>query len=292
MSNVINCREIAESIMTEARHHVHEIIEQTGEAPRLAVIVVGDDHASQVYVRNKIRRCESVGIEYKTYHFSEQILTGVLKDRIKQLNNDDNVHGILVQLPLPSHIDVDEVIECINPQKDVDGLHPVNQARLLNNVEPRLDPCTPAGVMKILEAGLPDGLSGLSVAVLGRSRLFGQPMAQMLVNADATVSICHSKTGPVSRDCIMMASDIVISAIGKPEYFNHDHFLDGTTIIDVGINRDQDGLICGDVDTHSVLDNLPLARITSVPGGVGVITTAMLILNVVKAYRIQKGCER
>lgn len=285
MAGIIDCKVIAEEILTEARAEVEKIVEQTGEAPRLAVIIVGNDPASQVYVRNKIRRCEAVGIESKTLHFSEDLTEDNLIYQIMALNHDKDVHGILVQMPLPKHINEDKIINTIHPDKDVDGLHPQNQARLLNNVEPRLDPCTPAGVMRILNHVHPEGVEGKHAVVIGRSRLFGKPMAQLLQNANATVTVCHSRT--VGIKCYMWRSDIAISAIGIPHKFDSYHFLEGTTIIDVGINRLEDGKIVGDINTEAVLYEKPRANITPVPGGVGILTTAMLMLNTIKAYKIQ-----
>ena len=287
MAGVIDCKIIAEEILTEARAEVEKIVEQTGEAPRLAVIIVGNDPASQVYVRNKIRRCEAVGIESTTLHFSEEMTEDNLICQITALNHDKDVHGILVQMPLPKHINEDKIINTIHPDKDVDGLHPQNQARLLNNVEPRLDPCTPAGVMRILNHVHPEGVEGKHAVVIGRSRLFGKPMAQLLQNANATVTVCHSRT--VGIECHMWGADIAISAIGSPHKFDNYHFMRGTTIIDVGINRLEDGKIVGDINTESVLREVPDANITPVPGGVGILTTAMLMLNTIKAYKIQKG---
>ena len=287
MAGIIDCKVIAEEILTEARAEVEKIIEQTGEAPRLAVIIVGNDPASQVYVRNKIRRCEAVGIESTTLHFSEEMTEDNLICQIMALNHDKDVHGILVQMPLPKHINEDKIINTICPDKDVDGLHPQNQARLLNNVEPRLDPCTPAGVMRILNHVHPEGVEGKHAVVIGRSRLFGKPMAQLLQNANATVTVCHSKTIWIEKHT--WEADIVISAIGSPRKFDDYYFEGNTTIVDVGINRLEDGKIVGDIDTESVLREAPRTDITPVPGGVGILTTAMLMLNTIKAYKIQKG---
>lgn len=287
MAGIIDCKVIAEEILTEARAEVEKIVEQTGEAPRLAVIIVGNDLASQVYVRNKIRRCEAVGIESTTLHFSEEMTEDNLICQIKALNDDKDVHGILVQMPLPKHINEDKIINTIHPDKDVDGLHPQNQARLLNNVEPRLDPCTPAGVMRILNHVHPEGVEGKHAVVIGRSRLFGKPMAQLLQNANATVTVCHSKT--IWIEYHTWEADIVISAIGSPHKFDDYYFTGNTTIVDVGINRLEDGKIVGDINTEAVLCEKPHASITPVPGGVGILTTAMLMLNTIKAYKIQKG---
>lgn len=284
-SQIINCKEIAEEILAEARDQVEEIAQSTGGVPRLAVVVVGNDPASQVYVRNKIHRCEAVGIESEVIRLGETISQAYVRSIIRGLNNNPDVHGILVQVPLPKHINEDEIIELIHPDKDVDGLHPQNQARLLNNVEPRLDPCTPQGVMRILNHVHPEGVEGKHATVVGRSRLFGKPMAQMLQNANATVTVCHSKTMHI--ECYMWGSEIVISAIGSPHKFDDYHIVDHTTVIDVGINRLEDGSLVGDINTNSILRGRTNASITPVPGGVGILTTAMLMLNTIKAYKIQ-----
>ena len=288
MDKLINCQAVVDKIMNGVKKDVARIAELYGDAPRLAVILVGNDPASEVYVRNKTRRCEQAGIECETIHLPADTTMSMLKSHILGLNKNESVHGILVQMPLPRHIDADEIINTIDPMKDVDGLHPFNQAQLLNNKHPRLEPCTPAGVMKILSEVYGEGpLSGKAITILGRSRLFGQPMAQMAVNADMTVSICHSKTGELDKFVLMQNADVVVSAIGKPKELNADDFTEFTTIIDVGINRDENGKLCGDVDTQDILDTLDRVQITPVPGGVGIVTTAMLMENVVHAYCIQ-----
>ena len=291
MDNIINCKEIAEEILLEASRSVQEIVEQTGDVPRLAVIIVGDDPASQVYVRNKIRRCEAVGIESNTIRLSADITEAQLLSHVAELNLDPHTHGILVQMPLPHHINEDNVINSILATKDVDGLHPFNQAQLMNNKEPRLDPCTPAGVMRILNKVYDNDISGGRAVVIGRSRLFGKPMVQMLLNANATVTTCHSRTVREDMKEITRGSDIVISAIGKPHYFDGSDISDWSTVIDVGINRLEDGSLVGDVNTQDVIDQQPNVAITPVPGGVGILTTAMLMLNTIKAYKIQKGAS-
>ena len=291
MGVLIDCKVVADQILTEARNEVEEIIKNTGGVPRLAVIIVGDDPASQVYVRNKVRRCEAVGIESDVFRLDKNISQTYINLLIRGLNNEPDIHGILVQMPLPKHLDEDAIINAIHPDKDVDGLHPQNQARLLNNIEPRLDPCTPAGVMRILSHVHPEGIEGKHAVVIGRSRLFGKPMAQLLQNANATVTVCHSKTESIEYH--MWGANIVISAIGSPHKFNTCHFVRDTTIIDVGINRLEDGKIVGDVDTDLILHGMPDSniQITPVPGGVGILTTAMLMLNTIKAYKIQKESD-
>ena len=284
MVNVINCHEIADRLLNELEQEVAAIREATGERPRLDVILVGDHPASKVYVNNKMKRCERVGIESKLWKFDESVTTDDLLALIAELNNTVDCHGLMVQLPLPKHINEDEILEAIHWAKDVDGLTSTNQARLLNNHPMRLDPCTPLAVMEILKTQL-DHVQGRDVTVIGRSRLFGSPMALMLRNANATVTMCHSRsdlTAPLKH------AEIVISAVGLPKYFKADQFGSQQIIVDVGINRDEAGKLCGDIDFASfeqAFEKCP--RITPVPGGVGVLTTTLLMSNTVKAYHLQ-----
>lgn len=284
MVNVINCHDIADRLLNELEQEVATIHKATGERPRLDVILVGDNPASKVYVNNKIKRCERVGIESKLWRFDESVTTDGLLALISELNNTVDCHGLMVQLPLPDHIDSERVIDVIRWDKDVDGLTPTNQAGLLNNTPRHLAPCTPLAVMEILKEAVGD-VTGKNVTVIGRSRLFGKPMAFMLQNANATVTMCHSHsdlTGPLKQ------SEVVISAIGSPKFFKADQFAANQTLIDVGINRDEVGKLCGDIDFASfeqAFEKCP--RITPVPGGVGVLTTTLLMSNTVKAYHLQ-----
>ena len=284
MVNVINCHDIADRLLNELEQEVAAIHQATGERPRLDVILVGDNPASKVYVNNKIKRCERVGIESKLWRFDESVTADDLLALISELNNTVDCHGLMVQLPLPKHLNEDEILEAIHWAKDVDGLTSTNQARLLNNHPMRLDPCTPLAVMEILKTQL-DSVQGSDVTVIGRSRLFGSPMALMLRNANATVTMCHSRsdlTGPLKN------AEIVISAVGLPKYFKADQFGSQQIIVDVGINRDEAGKLCGDIDFASfeqAFEKCP--RITPVPGGVGVLTTTLLMSNTVKAYHLQ-----
>ena len=284
MVNVINCHEIADRLLNELEQEVAAIHKETGERPRLDVILVGDNPASKVYVNNKIKRCERVGIESKLWRFDESVTTDDFLALISELNNTVDCHGLMVQLPLPKHINEDEILEAIHWAKDVDGLTSTNQARLLNNHPMRLDPCTPLAVMEILKTQL-DSVQGRDVTVIGRSRLFGSPMALMLRNANATVTMCHSRsdlTAPLKH------AEIVISAVGLPKHFKADQFGWQQIIVDVGINRDEAGKLCGDIDFESfVADSIRHPHITPVPGGVGVLTTTLLMSNTVKAYRLQ-----
>ena len=281
MVNVINCHDIADRLLNELEQEVATIHKATGERPRLDVILVGDNPASKLYVNNKVKRCERVGIISRVHPFTETVTTEQLIDHINLLNHHADCHGLMVQLPLPDHIDSDRVIDAIRWDKDVDGLTSTNQAGLLNNTPRHLAPCTPLAVMEILKEAVGD-VTGKHATVIGRSRLFGKPMALMLQNANATVTMCHSRsdlTGPLKQ------SEIVISAIGSPKFFKANQFATNQTLIDVGINRDEAGKVCGDFDaaTFEATDH----QLTPVPGGVGVLTTTLLMSNTIKAYEWQ-----
>lgn len=285
---IINCQVIADRLLNQFATTVEQLKAQTGISPRLDVILVGENPASKLYVNNKVKRCERVGIISRVHTFTETVTTEQLIHHIHLLNHHADCHGLMVQLPLPDHIDSDRVIDAIRWDKDVDGLTSTNQAGLLNHSPRYLTPCTPLAVMEILKEAVGD-VTGKNVAVIGRSRLFGKPMALMLQNANATVTMCHSRsdlTGPLKH------SEIVISAIGSPKFFKADQFAANQTLIDVGINRDEAGKVCGDFDaaTFEATDH----QLTPVPGGVGVLTTTMLMYNTMKAceWQIKKtsGC--
>jgi methylenetetrahydrofolate dehydrogenase (NADP+)/methenyltetrahydrofolate cyclohydrolase len=248
-----------------------------GFRPGLAVVLVGDDPASAVYVRNKDRAAASVGIAAQTIRLPAETAQADLLARIAALNGDAAVDGILVQLPLPKHIDARAVIAAIDPAKDVDGLHPVNAGRLADG-DPALVPCTPLGVMKLLAAeGV--GLRGARALVLGRSNLVGRPVAALLLNADATVTVAHSRTRDLPEEC--RRADILVAAVGRPELVRGDWLRPGAVVIDVGINRLDDGRLVGDVAFEEA--RAVAAAITPVPGGVGPMTIACLLENTVQA---------
>lgn len=277
---IINCHNIADRLLTQFATDITQLKEETGITPRLDVILVGDNPASKVYVNNKVKRCERVGIISCIHTFTETVTTQQLIDHIQLLNQHTDCHGLMVQLPLPDHIDSDQVIDAIRWDKDVDGLTSINQAGLLNNTQ-HIAPCTPLAVMEILKEAVGD-VTGKNATVIGRSRLFGKPMALMLQNANATVTMCHSRsdlTHPLKH------SDIVISAIGSPKFFKASQFANSQTLVDVGINMDEAGKLCGDIDaaTFEETDH----QLTPVPGGVGVLTTTMLMYNTIKAYKWQ-----
>ena len=248
-----------------------------GVTPGLAVILVGDDAASQVYVRNKIATCEKTGIKSFGHFLPASTSAADLLDLIKKLNGDKTVHGILLQLPLPAGLDANMMIQAIDPAKDVDGLHPLNAGRLMAGL-PGLAPCTPQGAL-ILIKSVEEKLAGLHAVVIGRSLLFGKPMAQLLLASDCTVTQCHSKTRDLPGIC--RQADILIAAIGRARMVKGDWIKPGAIVIDVGINRQEDGKLTGDVDYEAAAK---VARaITPVPGGVGPMTIACLMANAVKA---------
>jgi methylenetetrahydrofolate dehydrogenase (NADP+)/methenyltetrahydrofolate cyclohydrolase len=256
----------------------------TNSTPCLAVIQVGDNPASTTYVNNKIKACNECGIKSKVYHFLH-ITEEKLLHLISELNYDSEVHGILVQLPLPENINEKRVLEAIRICKDVDAFHPYNTGRLFEG-DPEFVPCTPAGIMELLKAYNIDP-AGKECVVVGRSNIVGKPIAHLLLQANGTVTICHSKTKNLEEVC--KRADILICAIGKPKFFNEDHVKLGAVVIDVGINRDENGKLCGDVDFEAVKDIVKF--ITPVPGGCGPLTIAMLMKNTYHAAWLQEGAR-
>lgn len=250
-----------------------------GVVPGLAVVLVGQDPASQVYVRNKTKACVEAGLAVIDHKLAADVTEAEVLARVAELNRDPAVDGILVQLPLPPHIDARKVLLAIDPGKDVDGFHPENLGRLLMG-EPRFVPCTPLGVMRLLEeAGV--SLAGAEAVVLGRSNIVGKPMAVLLTAADATVTVCHSRTRDL-RDAVARA-DVVVAALGKPQFVKGAWIKPGAAVIDVGINRGADGKLCGDVEFAAAAERA--SAITPVPGGVGPMTIAMLLANTLSAAR-------
>lgn len=251
---------------------------QNGMMPHLAVVLVGENAASQVYVRNKENACKKAGIRSTVLRLPENCTQAELEDAVRALNEDASVHGILVQLPLPDHLDEAAVLRLIDPDKDVDGFHAMNSGRLMNG-QRGFVPCTPLGVMRMLEAyGIP--VRGKHAVVIGRSNIVGKPMAMLLLAADATVTICHSKTENLAQ--IARQADILVAAVGRPRFVTADMIKPGAAVIDVGINR-VDGAIVGDVDFDGVSE--VAGYLTPVPGGVGQMTIAMLLANTLDAAR-------
>src|SRR5688572_4441791 len=254
-----------------------------GVRPGLAAILVGDDAASRVYVRNKARACEETGVRSEIHEFAEQVSENELLERIARLNADRAVHGILVQLPLPGRLDANRVLAAVSPAKDVDGFHAANLGALLQG-RPGFVPGTPGGVMRLLEhAGVT--LAGRRAVIVGRSTIVGKPLALLLLQKDATVTICHSKTRDLAA--ITRQADILIAAVGRAKLVTAEMVKPGACVIDVGINRLPDGKLAGDVDFAAVRE--VAGSITPVPGGVGPMTVAMLIVNTVKAAELSIG---
>ena len=269
----INGREVAKNWKDEITKQVSELTVQ----PHLAVVLVGDNPASQVYVRNKEKACAQTGIRFTVIRLKEDCAQVELENVVRSLNTDDSVHGILVQLPLPTHINEADILALINPEKDVDGFHAMNSGRLMNG-QKGFVPCTPLGIMKLLEAyEIP--LEGKHVVVVGRSNIVGKPMAMLLLARNATVTICHSKTKNLAE--FTRQADILVAAVGKANFITPDMVKTGAVVVDVGINR-VDGQIIGDVD--ALVSDIA-SYMTPVPGGVGQMTIAMLLSNTVDAAR-------
>ena len=280
MSQIIDGKELAKHIREELKEEVKEL-KNAEIYPKLAVIMVGDDPASKVYVRNKSRACEDVGIEYEEYLLPAKTTREELLELIEKLNNDERVHGILVQSPLPERLDANEAFRTILPKKDVDGFHPVNVGKLSLNQDCFVS-CTPYGIIKMLETyNIP--IEGANAVIIGRSNIVGKPLAQCLLNKNATVTICHSKTKNLKE--ITKKADILIAAIGKPKFVTEDMVKENAIVIDVGINRNEEGKLVGDTDFENIKEKVSF--ITPVPGGVGPMTIAMLMYNVVKATKQQ-----
>ena len=283
MAKLISGKAVSAALRTQIREETAALRENHGIHPGLAVVLVGNDPASQIYVRNKQKACEEVGFRAFEYRLNENSTQEQLLDLIRVLNKDDKVHGILVQLPLPKHIDEQTVILTIAPEKDVDAFHPMNVGRIMiGNYE--FLPCTPAGVMELIDSTGVD-LNGANCVVVGRSNIVGKPMAMLLLHRNATVTICHSRTRNLAEVCA--GADILVSAVGKPHFIRADMIKDGAVVIDVGMNHDENGKLCGDVDFESV--SKIAGAITPVPGGVGPMTVALLMRNTAEAAAHQNN---
>lgn len=282
MAQIISGKELAARIKQRVSSQVEEL-KAGGVNPCLAVVLVGDDPASAVYVRGKESDCRECGIESRMLRLPADTTQDQLLEQLKQLAEDRSVHGILVQLPLPAQIDEQAVIAAIPPEKDVDGFSPVNVGRMMIGEECFL-PCTPAGCIEMLKStGMP--IAGKRAVVLGRSNIVGKPAAMLLLRENATVTICHSKTENLAQLCA--EADILVAAIGKAKFVTGDMVKPGAVVIDVGINRDENGKLCGDVDFAAA--EAKASFITPVPGGVGLMTRAMLLVNTIQAARRQTG---
>jgi len=279
-ARVIDGKAVAAAVRERVKVDVAAYEQEAGRVPALATVLVGDDPASEIYVRNKRRTCEEVGMRSVHHGIEAGVKQEELLDLVRQLGEDDDVDGILVQLPLPAHLDSDAVVQVLNPQKDVDGLTPVN-AGLLAHGTPGLVPCTPAGVMELLaHEGVE--LEGAEAVVVGRSKLVGVPVARLLLQANATVTICHSRTRDLDATC--RRADVLVAAVGVPKLLGAEAVKPGAVVIDVGMNRLEEGL-AGDVDYEAAAE--VAAAITPVPGGVGPMTIAMLLANTLQAARMR-----
>lgn len=265
------------AISAKVREEVRKETEKMTVKPGLAVVIVGEDPASKVYVRNKAKACGEVGFYSEVHELPENTSSEELLTLVDKLNSNDKIDGILVQLPLPKHLDEKTVINAISPDKDVDAFHPVNVGKIMIGDYDFL-PCTPAGVMRLLEeTGIQ--VAGKNCVVVGRSNIVGKPQAMLLLQKNGTVTVCHSKTKDLVEEC--RRADILVVAIGKAKLIGADYIKPGATVIDVGMNRDENGKLCGDVDFESVKD--AAGAITPVPGGVGPMTIAMLMKNTLRA---------
>ena len=273
---IIDGKELAKEIRAELKTKVEEL-KKNNINPKLAVIMVGNDSASKVYVKNKSKVCEDIGIEFEEFLMPDNISQTELNNLIDELNEDDKINGILLQSPIPNHLDINEAFKRISPNKDVDGFHPENVGKLVLGQDSFVS-CTPYGIMKMLEKYNIE-IDGKHAVIVGRSNIVGKPMIQCLLNKNATVTICHSKTKELST--YTKQADILIVAIGKEKFIKDDMVKDGAVVIDVGINRNSEGKLNGDVDFENVCKKA--SYITPVPGGVGPMTIAMLMNNVVKA---------
>lgn len=278
---IIDGKALAKKIRSELKEEVEELKKQ-GVHPKLAVIMVGDDKASAVYVRNKSKACNEIGIEYEEFLRDSSITQEGLINLIKELNEREDIHGILLQSPIPDGLNIREAFNTIDYRKDVDGFNPINVGKLSIG-EDCFVSCTPYGVVKMLEKyNIPT--EGKRAVIVGRSNIVGKPLIQCLLNKNATVTVCHSRTKNIEE--ITREADILVAALGKPKFITADMVKDGAVVIDVGINRNEEGKLVGDVDFENV--SKKASYITPVPGGVGPMTIAMLMYNVVKAAKLLK----
>ncbi|MBT9698755.1 bifunctional methylenetetrahydrofolate dehydrogenase/methenyltetrahydrofolate cyclohydrolase FolD [Eubacterium ventriosum] len=281
MAKIIDGKQISLDIKNELKEKVAKYKEQ-GIEITLAVVKVGNDPASAVYVRNKEKACEYVGINSKTLALPEETTEEELLNVVKELNEDKNVNGILVQLPLPKHIDESKVLLTIDSTKDVDGFHPVNVGKMVIGEDTFL-PCTPAGIIEMIKRTDID-IEGKECVVIGRSNIVGKPMAMLMLKENATVTIAHSRTKDLKE--VTKRADIIVAAIGKAKFVTADYLKEGAVVIDVGMDRDENGKLCGDVDFESV--SKVASAITPVPGGVGPMTVTMLLVNCLRSVELNK----
>jgi len=280
---ILEGKAVAAKVLAEVKAGVAALTARTGVQPTLAVVLVGEDPASQIYVRNKKRAADDVGIASRDFLFPAGCSQAELSETIRKINGDSSVHGILLQLPLPKGLDENDAVNAIAPAKDADGLHPVSLGNLLAG-KPSMVPCTPAGCLEILDHyGI--ALEGAEAVVVGRSRLVGKPLAQLLLGRNATVTTCHTRTRDLAEHC--RRADVLCVAAGRPRFITGDMVKDGAVVIDVGVNRLDTGKLAGDVDFDSASKRA--RAITPVPGGVGLMTVAMLMKNTLLAATRQLG---
>lgn len=287
-AQIIDGKGMAAQLRADLADEVKSITAKGRRAPGLAVVLAGDDPASQIYVRNKHRACEDVGIKAFSHNIPATTTQKELMDLIDSLNENPEVDGILVQFPLPGGLDESEVVQRIDPSKDVDGFHPYNVGRLVQRI-PYICACTPHGIMTMLHKTLGDDLKGKNAVVVGASNIVGRPMALELLLAGCTVTVTHRFSKPQDQKALIRAADILVVAVGKPRFLDGTLVKDGATVIDVGINRLPDGHICGDVDFEEASKRA--AFITPVPGGVGPMTVATLMENTVTAWKSHLGIK-
>ncbi len=284
MANIIDGKIVSANVKRQVKLENQKLMDM-GITTGLAVVIVGDDPASRVYVNNKKKACELVGFKSFEYALPQETTQSQLLELVQALNQDDNINGILVQLPLPKHIDETAIIDAISPDKDVDAFHPINVGKIMVGDYAFL-PCTPAGVMELIKSTGVD-LTGKDCVVIGRSNIVGKPMAMLLLHSNGTVTICHSKTKDLKSICLN--ADVIVASVGRPNFVTADMVKQGAIVIDVGINRMADGRLCGDVDFAEV--SKKAGYITPVPGGVGPMTIAMLMKNTLTASKLQHGIE-
>ena len=283
MATIIDGKATSKAVRDEIRAETEAFAAKTGIRPGLAVVIVGEDPASQIYVRNKHKACEEVGFFSQVHTLPAETTQKELDALVEKLNKDPAIHGILVQLPLPKHLDAEEVLLRIDPDKDVDAFHPVNVGKLVVGAD-SFQPCTPAGIIVLLKRyGIE--IAGKRCVVIGRSNIVGKPMSLLLLKENGTVTICHSRTKDLAS--VTREADILVSSVGKAKFVTADMVKEGAVVIDVGMNRDEEGKLCGDVDFAAVE---PLASaITPVPGGVGPMTITMLLCNTLTAAKKAAG---
>lgn len=277
MANILDGKVVSEAIKEKVKCEVASLKEQ-GILPHLTVLIIGNNPASQTYVRNKEKTCEQLGFKSTVIKFEEDATQEEVLEKIEELNNDSDVHGILVQLPIPKHFDTQLVLESISKDKDVDGFHPFNAGRMLSGTtgENHPFPCTPAGVIELLKYNNIE-IEGKNAVIVGRSNIVGKPLVPLLLNENATVTVCHSKTNNLKE--VTKQADILIVAIGTPNFIKKDMVKNGAVVVDVGINRLENGKLTGDIDFEEVKE--VASYITPVPGGVGPMTIAMLMNNTI-----------